>query len=107
MTTKIFEKLNATAPSHGVSLAAVTYRDGKAVDIAPFFNERVKIDAPVNAAAHLPLSIQRILAGANIKVPASGKLRVSDVDSAFKRANLSTQERMRQKSALYRAGLLD
>jgi hypothetical protein len=99
----IFDKLNAAAPDCGVRLATVTYRDGKAVDIAPFFNSD---SVTASQAKHLPANIQRILASAKL-VPVSGKLSLTQVDAAFAKAGLSPTERMRQKSALHRAGLLD
>jgi N-acetylglucosamine-6-phosphate deacetylase len=101
MPVKVFDKLHAS-PVAVRLIRETTFSDGtKAITDA--------LDA---AAApppkRVPLEIQRLLASAGIKsVPATGKLKVADLDVAFIKAGMSTVQRMRAKAQLYEAGLLD
>jgi hypothetical protein len=78
-----------------------------------FSDGSVAITDHLTAAAapppkRVPLEISALLARAGIKaVPATGKLKVADLDAAFARAGMSTTQRIRAKAKLAEAGLLD
>jgi hypothetical protein len=101
MPTKIFNKVHASPV--GVRLVReTTFSDGS----------RAITDHLTAAAApapkRVPLEITSLLARAGIKsMPATGKLKVADLDAAFTKAGMSTVQRMRAKAQLTEAGLLD
>jgi hypothetical protein len=102
MPTKVFDKVHAVR-TVGVSLVRqTTFSDGS----------RTITDSLTAAAAptpkRVPLDVQRLLAGVGFKsVPATGKIKVADIDAAFAKAGMTTTQRMRAKAQLVEAGLLD
>jgi hypothetical protein len=100
MPTKIYDKIHASPV--GVRLVReTTFSDGsKAIT-----DHLTAAAAP--APKRVPLEIERLLARASIKYPGTGKLNIADLDAAFIKAGMSTVQRMRAKSGLHLAGLID
>jgi hypothetical protein len=102
MKVKVLDKVHAVGPVGVRLVRETTFSDGS----------RAITDHLTAAAApapkRVPLEIASLLARAGIKaVPATGKLKVADLDAAFAKAGMSTVQRMRAKAQLVEAGLLD
>jgi hypothetical protein len=95
----MFDKIHAS-PVAACLVRLTTFSDGAKVITDA-------LDAAAAPVKSVPLDVQRILASAGIKsVPATGKLKIFDVDAAFTKAGMSVADRMRAKAMLFEAGLL-